>query len=267
MRISETIASLWRRWYVLVAGLLVTGGLGWAVFNYVPTPYESTGSQLLMPPAATVGEGGNPYLFLGGMNEALDVLIRRSNSEESRDPVLKQFPGVDYTVSRDYQTPSPILIIDVSASSESDALQSLKAAMSTVDQNLVAMQEEVDVPGSMIISTRDLVVPDSAIVDSKMAMQTSVLAVGVGLVGTIMVTGFLDGVLTRRRSRGAAEPSGGPISEPAGGERTVAKHRETAEIVDAEDSMMESSTMASHPPSLTDSPPHDQRRDLVYPAR
>lgn len=267
MRISETIRSLRRRWYVLVAGALLTAGLGWGVFNYIPVKYETAGSQLLMPPAATVGEDGNPYLFLGGMNEALDVLIRRSNSAESSDPILNQFPDAEYTVSRDYQTPSPILIIEVSAPSEKEAIQLLTAAMSTVSQNLVAMQEEDDVPQSMVISTRDLEVPEDATVNSKMAMQTTVLAVGVGLVGTIMLTGFLDGALLRRTPGPSSRRAKGRGNETDGGQPT--EHSPQPDSRAAKASPIEHATSvptehqaASSKDSAPETPLH-----LVFPSR
>lgn len=206
MQLSESLATLARRWYLVFLGLLVTVGLGWAAFQSVPPTYKATGSILLMPAEETVGTEGNPYLFLGGMGDALDVMIRRSNATEVREPLLDQFPGGDYTVVRDHTTASPIAVVQAEAPTADAAEALLIAGISTAHSNLAAMQDDQDVSSETRIQARDLVVDDEATADTKLPLQLALVVIAAGVVGTLMVTGFLDGLLTRRKERRRARP-------------------------------------------------------------
>lgn len=211
MNLAETFAGVVRRWYIFLVGLIATAGLAWGAYQYVPPTYEASGSILLMPSEATVGEDGNPYLFLGGMTEALDVLIRRSNAAEIQESLLKRFDGASYTIQPDRMTSSPIVVVSVEAPSNEVALALLQAAMTTVDRNLDSMQNELSVVPRKRIHAKELVVDPEATVNSKMQIQLAIVAVGGGVLGTFMLTGFMDGLLNQRRLR----KDSGSINEKA----------------------------------------------------
>lgn len=198
MHLVDTLRSLLRRWYIFLLGLLLSVGLGYAAFSVIQPTYEGESSLLLMPPTEVVGDHGNPYLYLGGMNEALDVLIRRANAPDAIAAIEEKFDGVKVSSDADRTTSAPIVVISVSGLAEDDVLKVLDAERSTVIRNLESMQNELDVPPNMRISTKDLVIASEAEANQKMAIQLAILVVAAGSVGTLMFTGFIDGQLILR---------------------------------------------------------------------
>lgn len=205
MHLNETARSLLRRWYLLLIGLLLTAGMSWYTFNYIQPTYEAHGSILLMPAEKTVGNHGNPFLYLGGMSEVVDVVVMRSNAAESVDPIVKKFVGTEITTAADRMTSSPIVVVDITADSEKTALAALDATLNTVTGNLESMQNEIKVDADMRISSKKLVVDRAASVNSKMQTQMAIVVAGAGAVGSFLLTGFIDGFLQARKSRASRE--------------------------------------------------------------
>lgn len=212
MELSDTISTLLRRWYVLLLGLLLTAGLGWAVYRAVPTTYEATGSLLLMPSEVMVGDAGNPYLYLGGMRDVLDVLVRRSDAEQIHEATLTPFEGADYRVEPDASTQSPIVLVTVQSRSPEDSIALLRTVMATVDSTLVTMQDELALPPTNRIQLRELVVDTTATADTGTGRQAAIVAVGAGLLGTVLLTGLVDRLLVRRRARHSTTGSNIPVT-------------------------------------------------------
>lgn len=199
MRFRETVSSLIRRWYVLLLGLLLTAGLCWVVQEYVPATYEAKASQVLMPPSATVGESGNPYLYLGGMSQALDVLIRHVSASEVTKPVLAAFPDTQYSVQADRNTSGSILVISASGSTPEGTLGVLEAAMDEIPVALKGMQDELAIAEGLRISVRTVVVDEQASKNDQSQSRLMILAAGAGIFGTILLTSTVDGLLRGRK--------------------------------------------------------------------
>ncbi len=198
MRLKELIRSLARRWYVVLAGLVLTAGMCSVVYAKVPATYEASGSLVLMPPSATVGNTGNPYLYLVGMSQALDVLTRRANAAEVRDPVLNQFPGMTYSIDADRSTSGAIVVVKVSAPGPSETMGGLKAALATVSATLKTMQDELSVADFSRINLKTIVVAPEPTRENKAQLQLMIVATGVGVVGTVLLARMLDGLLLAR---------------------------------------------------------------------
>lgn len=198
MRVRETVGSLLRCWYILAAGLLLTVAMCWVVQGRVPVTYEAKGSQVLMPPSATVGEG-NPYLYLGGLNQALDVLVRRVSAPEATKPVLRAFPGTEFTVQADGSTSGPILVIAASGPTQEATLGILQAALDKVPVALKDMQDELAIADRVRISVRTVVVDGQAAKNNQAQMRLVLLAAGAGAVGTVLLTVMIDNFLSSRK--------------------------------------------------------------------
>lgn len=212
MELSDTLRTLLRRWYIVLLGLLLTAGLGWGVYRAVPATHEATASILLMPSDVMVGDAGNPYLYLGGMRDVLDVLVRRSDSEQIHEATLAAFEGSDYRVEPDATTQSPIVVITVQSPSPEDAIALLQTVMATVDSTLVTMQDELALPPTNRIQLRELVVDTTASVDTGTGRQAAIVAVGAGLLGTLLLTGTVDRIIVRRRARHSMTESDAPAT-------------------------------------------------------
>lgn len=198
MHLVDTLRSLLRRWYIFLLGLILSAGMGYAAYTVIQPTYEAQSTLLLMPPAEVVGEHSNPYLYLGGMNEALDVLVRRASAPEAITAIEEQFGGVTVTPSADRTTSSPIVVITITGPDAQDVLNALDAGRMTVIRNLDSMQNELDIEANMRITTKDLVLAHEATANRKMPIQLAILVVAAGSVGTLMFTGFIDGQLIAR---------------------------------------------------------------------
>lgn len=201
MRLMETLKSLGRRWYVVVAGLLLTLGIGYTINTEIPTTFEVSGSIILMPPEETVGVAGNPYLFLGGLNQAQDVLVRRASAAAVVGPVLEKHPGTSYVILPDRTTSTPIVVVTAEAGSSDAALRVRDDAMKAVIATLKVMQDEADVKENLRVHGQNLVVDAGATAKTKTKVQMLLVATGGGAIGTLLLAGLLDGWLIERKER------------------------------------------------------------------
>lgn len=199
MQLADTVRSLLRRWYVVLTGLVLTLAMGWGVFQVVPPTYEATGTAVLMPSRATVGEEGNPFLYLGGMTNAVDVLIRRTNDPETREQLEEQFPDAELTISRDLTTDSPITVISVQAPDPESAIALRDIGLKLAEQNLDTMQNDLNLAADLRISLRTVVVEEEAEENTRNPLRLALVVMAGGLVATFMLTGMIDGALTRRK--------------------------------------------------------------------
>ncbi|GAA1921534.1 hypothetical protein GCM10009688_28190 [Arthrobacter gandavensis] len=221
MTTPQSLAVLLRRWYLVLSGILFTVLLCWGAAWIVPPSYDAQGSMVLMPPSATVGDEGNPYLQLGGMSEALDVLVRQANAPAVRDRVLEEYPSASYTIEPDRSTSGSIVVVQATAETEAESLTVLDTALQTLPAVLTRMQDELEVIPAQRIDIMPVVVDAEAALNSKQTLQALAVAVVAGLSGTFLLTGLADGLLLSRRARpqsaavdsGAGEASPEPVSK------------------------------------------------------
>ncbi|MER2137961.1 MAG: hypothetical protein ABS909_08900, partial [Arthrobacter sp.] len=145
MTTPQSLKVILRRWYLVVSGILFTAVLCWGASQVVPPSYDARGSMVLMPPPAAVGDEGNPYLQLGGMSEALDVLVRQANAPAVRDQVLEAYPSATYTIEPDRSTSGSIVVVQATAETEAESLTVLDQALETLPAVLTRMQDELAV--------------------------------------------------------------------------------------------------------------------------
>ena len=216
--------ALVRRWYVAIGGLLATSALCLAAYSAIPVDYKASGSIVLLPSAQSVGSGGNPYLFLGGLGQAMDVLTRRMAAPDTQSRLSADHPKMTYTALPDVTSGSSILVVAVKARSSDDAAQALASILADVPSELTSMQDALHVPAASRITSMPVAEPSPPVADTKLRVQA---VAGVGAVGallSVLLTALLDGLLLRRarrriaaREQDAAEPSGagqGPDHSP-----------------------------------------------------
>ena len=214
MWLRDMFFGLGRRWYLLALFLLMTAGLCLLVKASVPTIYRAQGSLVLMPPTATVGPEGNPFLFLGGMGQALDILAVEMASEDTAKPIRDAYPGTSYSAEPDRSSSGSVIRISVEGDDPLRVQGALKDAVAVVPSTLTAMQETQNVPESARIRLMTLVVQDNAREDSKTRTFILVGAAGAGTALSVLLTGFIDGRLLARTERRKAVQA--PASVPKG---------------------------------------------------
>lgn len=204
MWLRDMILGLWRRWYLVLAFLLVTLGLCFLVKQSVPATYRAQGSLVLMPPSSTVGPEGNPYLYLGGMGQALDILAAEVSAADSAKPILEAHPGTSYVAEPDRSSSGSVIRVTVEGANRTRVTEALKDVIALVPTTLTAMQDVQKVPPASRIGLMTLVVEDEPTEDNKTRTVTVLAAAGGGAALSVLLTGFIDGRLLARKQRRAA---------------------------------------------------------------
>jgi len=198
MYLSELLRSLGRRWYIVVVGLLATVGLSYTATTAVPAEYVATSSMLLLPPANTVGAGGNPYLALGGLQAAADVLSRALTDQAISERIAPISGTATYIVQSDHTTSGPIMYIEVTDHSADGAVSTLGKIIDEAPGILKQLQTDVGAPTASFMSVETITRDTIPTPDTKSQMRAVILVAVVGLVGTIFGTSLINSLLVRR---------------------------------------------------------------------
>lgn len=204
MELSAVWGALVRRWYLVILALGVTVAAVLMTMARVGPSYTAQGTLLLFPPVGTVRGGervqGNPYLSLDGLDPARDILIRAMTSSTSRQKLETSHPGVGFDMYADTSVSGPIIVVDVTGSSEKDTIDALKALFDTVPRRLASLQSNLGIKRGQYITVQTLTIDRSAQVVTKGQVRAGIVAGGGVLVGSLLCIGLLDGlVLSRRR--------------------------------------------------------------------
>ena len=118
-----------QRWYFTLIGLLITLTLCGLAALAVPVKYQAKAQILVLPPHTSVGTGGNPYLALGGLQAASDVLARAMSDGKTFQLLRSEGITGTYTVARDLTTSGPILLVAADDSTPEGALSTLNGIL------------------------------------------------------------------------------------------------------------------------------------------
>lgn len=201
MEFSEILAQLRRRWWLALIGLVATGGLAFGASVLVAVQYTAQASLVLIPPRTTADTQINPFLAIGGLNPAADVLVRALNSGTFHDQHAPAGGTAKYTVARDTDASGPLLVVDVSDATPEAATKLLDAVVQQAPVSLSALQHDVGVEDSVAIRITEVARTAEPKVDRKSQIRALLAAVVVGLAGTVLIVRIADAVLVRRAGR------------------------------------------------------------------
>jgi hypothetical protein len=230
MNLADTLRGLWRRWYIVLPGILITAALAAGAWSMISPGHVRSSTQLLIPGPESMPAGSNPYLFLGGLSPAADVLVRAAGSENARNEVVEDYPGVEIEISRDVSTAGPIILISVTAASDGTAQEVLELLIEQTSTTLDELQETENIAPENRVTLLPITV-DSQSVLYQRSRFIAVAATGlVGMALTLFVAGLVDGLSRRRKRRGhpddeqpASEGRNAPEPEPID-ESALARH-------------------------------------------
>ena len=208
MLMRDVPAALRRRWYLTLLGALGTIVLCFASINAFPPTYEASTSIVLLPPKTTVEDGGNPYLQLSDLKQAVDVMTRALTSQSAVQATTATAPDGTYEVLPDYATNGPIFIITAGDRTPKSTLATLKVVTDMVDPTLVSLQDALGIAPKSQITASVLTSDTTPSAVRKTQIRALIVAVGVGVVGTALLVALADSLLLRRRARRR------PITEP-----------------------------------------------------
>lgn len=206
MKFTDTLLGLLRRWYILVPGLLLTAMITLIAWSAVSPGYSRSATQLLLPGANSVPEGGNPYLFLGGLAPAADVLVRAVGSENVLNEVVKKHPGVEIEISRDTTTSGPIVLIAVTASSDDAAEDALSILIDRTATVLNEFQETEAIPESNRMTVIPVTIDEKSTQESRSRLLAASGAAILGTVITLLAASLAGGSRRPRREPETVAP-------------------------------------------------------------
>ncbi len=218
MNLRDLLNSLARRWYVVVAGLLVTAGASVALYSVIPVSYTSQASVVLLPPKSASDPDANPYLRLGGLSQAVDILTRSINSDAYREPLVKRNRGATFTTSADTTTSGPIILIESHAPTPARATLMTEAVLAAVPEVLDQIQTNLSVKVDSKIDVTTIAVDQKPKLDGKARLQVVVGVGALGVVLSVLLTGLIDGLAIsrrRRREQSAAEDAASDTASAA----------------------------------------------------
>lgn len=218
--VLEVIRALGRRWYIVTVGVLMTAGLAVGAYLTTPPEYSARALVLLLPSEAAVGEGGNPFLTLGGLEQPAGILVAYFSSAPARDDVKKQSKTAEYVVGIDDSTRGPVIAIDVTDDAPQKTLDTLQFIADQIPVELAALQDQVDAPKDAAITSMTLTTDNEAERTMGATIRMVIAAIAVGLLTTCITAFALDGLLRRRRIR---KTGALPLAEQSAGHEEIAR--------------------------------------------
>lgn len=218
MEFSDLIAQLRRRWWLVLVGLVGTGALAYGVTFVVAVQYTAQSSLVLLPPRTTADAPANPFLAIGGLNPAADVLVRSLNTGTFHDEHAPAGGTTKYTVSRDTDASGPLLVVDASAPTPEAAMGLLEAVVQEAPARLAQLQADVGVQDSVAIRITEVARVAAPTRDTKSQTRAIVAIAVVGLALTVLLVRVVDNLLARRarrrlRSRDVERTNRTPVPE------------------------------------------------------
>lgn len=201
MFLRDVRVSLLRRWYLTIVGLLGSFGIAVGVYMVTPGSNQLTASVVLLPPATSIVPGGNPYLQLGGLDQAVDVLVRALRAESSMQAVREVAPNSEVTIDPDLATSGPILVITATDRSAASANKAIDLLLAQTPTTLKKLQTTLGIADKSQITSMVLVRDEKATSVSKGPVRAALVAGVAGLAVSLLGIAFLDRLLTRRRIR------------------------------------------------------------------
>jgi len=200
MYLSELLAALARRWWIVVLGVLATAGLCFGAYLLVPSESAIHATMLVLPPQTTTEVVRNPLLALGDLPPAADVLARAMTSGEVADALVPPGSTGEYTVVRDTSTSGPVLTITATDRTAAQAVALLDSVIARVPDVFASLQATIDVsdPATMHVMqlSRETQPKDS----NKSQVRAILIAAVGGLALTVFGASLLDGLLRRREA-------------------------------------------------------------------
>jgi len=216
VNLLTTLRSLWRRWYIVVPGVLLAAGLAVGAWFAVPPGYERTASQLLLPGTQSIPSEANPFLYLGGLSNAADVVVRAVGSDNVISAVQKEYPDAEVEVTRDVTNSGPFILITVTASSDADAESVLDLMLAETAQVLSDLQNDERITAENRITVVPIAVDTESVLQQRERLIAVAAVAVVVLALTLLVAGLVDGLVIqrRRRPKGAGREDDGDVATP-----------------------------------------------------
>ncbi|GAA3554024.1 hypothetical protein GCM10022222_42110 [Amycolatopsis ultiminotia] len=193
-----------RRWYVLVAALVVTGLLGFVAASQVAPSYSVDGVLVVNIPyaqdeTAAARLAGNPYY---DTRTAASVMGSIADSPDLRDFVAGGGGSPDYVINVD--SGRPLLLITITAQSQQATLSTYTLLWKELERRMQALQDVKQIPGQFRVTVDDALQPKEAAESTGSRAKVLLAALAIGVVLALGLSVYVDYLMRRRELRKAA---------------------------------------------------------------
>lgn len=260
MNTADILRGLWRRWYITIPGILLSIALAFMMWSTVDPSYQRSARQLLLPGTTSIPEGGNPYLYIGGLSQAADVVVLALGSNNVLDTIAEEHPEVAVEISRDTSTSSPVIVITVTAADDSEGEAVLGTLVDETADILADLQDQESIASDNRITVHTVTVDGQSVLEQKDRMTTTAAAGAIGVVLTLVLAAAVDGLIIsrrRRRSR-SVKPRRGDAEDTAPDVRRRSAADEPDDDVADADSLDDETRPDDSPDDLADDEASDE---------
>lgn len=215
---SNLLSALRRRWYVVVAGILLTCAGAVAVSQFVPPTYTASANILFLPPQSTQQTGGNPYLALDGLSPAA-AAVGLAMSDDATTRALKQAGATgSFTVIPDTTTSGPVLLVSTTDTTAQGAVATLRLVAKEIPRTLSRLQAQTGAPRRSFITSATVADKTTATTQHKGQIRALLVVTAGGIALTLILASLIDGIILARRhplprSAGASDLRGASSGE------------------------------------------------------
>jgi hypothetical protein len=207
---------LLRRWYAVLIGLVLSVGMCLAVSQVVSPSYQIKAMMVVLPPRTAVGTNGNPFLGLGGLGSVADVLSRSMMDGNTVQSLVKLGANDKYLVAQDVTSAGPVILVTSTGGTPADAVDTLRIVKEQLPDKLLKLQLATHVPENSLITLSQISQDEQPTIVRKSQIRAMFGVAALGLTLTLVLTGFLDGLLMRRRRQRSGEDPETVSTGPAG---------------------------------------------------
>lgn len=205
----DAIKILFRRWYVIVIGLVLAGGMAWAAVVIVPTQYQASANTifLLSPNVTGVETPTNPYLILdSALTTTAELVASIVTSAEVKDEMAVDGFTSDFSVAVSPERAAPLLFVTAVDINPLTVVNTVYEVIRRIELELARIQEDVGSPADQAIESVTFSASDEAEVLEGSGLRT-LLAIGViGVIATVLAAFGVDRLDAYRRHRIQEDP-------------------------------------------------------------
>ncbi|ACZ31710.1 lipopolysaccharide biosynthesis protein [Xylanimonas cellulosilytica DSM 15894] len=207
MELQDVLRSLWRRWYIVVVGLIAAAGAAFGLLTVIPPTYSQVSTSFMAPGKGSVEPGDNPLLYLGGLTQQRDLVVRAVQADSVREPILETHPGADFAVTPDFSVSGPVVMVTATGQTPAATTAILDAATAAVAKQLEDLQIEVGTPATARTTIYNVPIDSEPKIVRKQQLQLTVVGTGGVLLLALFLAVLIDGRSQARvRRKQTTEP-------------------------------------------------------------
>jgi hypothetical protein len=205
-------ALVLRRWYVALAGVLVTMALCAGAVMTVPPKYKAQAVLVLIPPAVSPASsnsiGPNPFLSIGTLVGLNDVLAQALTGGLTAQTLAREGVTGTYSVTTNPLSNGPLLLLSGEGKTPAAAKSIVRHVAALVPRTLTQLQTAAGVMSAKYYVTSSMInPPDRATKSRKSQIRAAIVGGAAGLVLTLLALAGTDKFLDRRDRRRHREPA------------------------------------------------------------